>query len=111
MANNLLDINIADRMGQYNPLQNSADLRNSYELKAILKRLHQEEGQFKPADLAVNGTILMQALQIEAGPLLGELLDQAFDRVLNNIEERNTEKEILVYLKNYLKNRKTSHER
>jgi len=48
----------------------------------------------------------MQALGIAAGPLVGELLEQAFDRVLTDIPGRNTEKEILTYLKNYLKNRK-----
>ncbi|MDR0282405.1 MAG: hypothetical protein LBI53_03710 [Candidatus Peribacteria bacterium] len=87
-------------------MQNSADLRDSYELKTILKRLNQEEGQFKISDLAVNGTILMQVLGIAAGPLVGELLEQTFDWVLTDIPGRNTEKEILTYLKNYLKNRK-----
>ena len=106
MVSNLLDINIADRIGQSNPLQNSCDLRDAYELKTILEKLNQEEGQFKTSDLAVKGTLLMQELQIPAGPLVGELLEHAFDRVLTNIEERNKEKEIIVYLKNYLKNRK-----
>jgi hypothetical protein len=48
----------------------------------------------------------MKALQIPAGPLLGELLEQAFARVINDIPHRNTEAEIIPYLKNYLKNRK-----
>ena len=106
MVNNLFDINIADRIGQYNPLQNSADLRDAYELKAILGRLNKEEGQFRRSDLAVNGTVLMKELQVEAGPLLGELLEQAFDWVINDIPARNSEKEILMYLRSYLKNRK-----
>lgn len=107
MVNNLFDINIADRLWQFNPLQNSADLRDSYELKVILQKLHHEEWQFKKSDLAVNGSLLMRELQLEAGPLLGELLQQAFDWVINDIPLRNNEKEIFVYLRSYLKNKKT----
>ena len=43
MVDNLFDINIADRLGQFNPLQNSSDLTDSYELKKILKKLNKEE--------------------------------------------------------------------
>jgi hypothetical protein len=66
MVNNLFDINIADRIGQYNPLQNSADLSDSYELKHILKKLNEQEGQFKKTDLAIDGNRLMQELDIPA---------------------------------------------
>ncbi|MDR0859995.1 MAG: hypothetical protein LBO09_03255 [Candidatus Peribacteria bacterium] len=106
MVNNLFDINIADRLGQYNPLQNSSDLSDSYELKNILKKLNKQEGQFKKSDLAINGTTIITQLEITPGPLLGELLNQAFQRVINDISNRNNEKEILIYIKSYLKNRK-----
>lgn len=108
MVNNLFDINIADRLGQFNPLQNSADLSDSYELKHILKKLNKEEGQFKKSDLAIDGTVLMRELKLGPSPLLGELLQQAFEWVINDISTRNTEKEILVYLKSYQKNRRTT---
>ena len=36
MVNDLFDINIADRLGQENPLQNSSDLTDSYYLKELL---------------------------------------------------------------------------
>lgn len=42
-ANNVLDITIADRMGQYNPLQNSSDISDVHMLKAILKKLQKQE--------------------------------------------------------------------
>jgi hypothetical protein len=64
MVDNLFDINIADRLGQFNPLQNSTDLSDSYELKNILKKLNAEEGQFKKSDLAINGTALMKELKL-----------------------------------------------
>jgi hypothetical protein len=48
----------------------------------------------------------MKELKLAPWPLLWELLQQAFEWVLNDISTRNTEKEILVYLKSYIKNRK-----
>lgn len=42
-ASNVLDITIADRLGQYNPLQNSADISDIYKLKTILKKLQKQE--------------------------------------------------------------------
>jgi hypothetical protein len=70
MVNNLFDINIADRLGQGNPLQNSADLSDSYALKQILRKLNDEEGQFKKSDLHINGTTLMKELKLSPSPLL-----------------------------------------
>jgi len=55
VANNILDIAIADRLGQYNPLQNSADISDVYTLKDILKKLQKKEGQFTMKDLAIDG--------------------------------------------------------
>ncbi len=37
-AMNVLDIAMADRLGQYNPLQNSSDLSDVDKLKTILKK-------------------------------------------------------------------------
>jgi len=42
-AMNVLDIAMADRLGQYNPLQNSSDLSDVDKLKTILKKLQKEE--------------------------------------------------------------------
>ncbi|HBB04219.1 TPA: hypothetical protein DCZ39_04995 [Patescibacteria group bacterium] len=42
-AMDILDITMADRLGQYNPLQNSADLSDINKLKIILKKLQKKE--------------------------------------------------------------------
>ena len=42
-CDNILDITIADRLGQYNPLQNSSDISDIYTLKTILKKLQKQE--------------------------------------------------------------------
>ena len=54
-AINVLDIAMADRLGQYNPLQNSSDLSDVDKLKTILKKLQKEEGQFTMKQLVING--------------------------------------------------------
>jgi hypothetical protein len=54
-AMNVLDIAMADRLGQYNPLQNSSDLSDVDKLKTILKKLQKEEGQFTMKQLVING--------------------------------------------------------
>ena len=108
MVNNLFDINIADRLWQENPLQNSSDLTDSYYLKELLNQLKNSEWQFEMKDLAIDGEKLMKHFKMEPSRLVGELLRQAFDWVLTDINDRNNEKEIFNYLDNYIKNRKKS---
>ena len=108
MVNNLFDINIADRLWQENPLQNSSDLTDSYYLKELLNQLRDGEWQFEMKDLAVDGEKLMEHFKLEPSRLVWELLKQAFDWVLTDIKDRNNEKEIFTYLDNYIKNRKKS---
>ena len=108
MVNNLFDINIADRIWQENPLQNSSDVSDSYYLKELLNQLNDAEWQFELKHLAVNWEKLMKHFQISPSPLVWELLHQAFEWVLTDINDRNNEKEIYVYLENYIKNRKKS---
>ena len=105
MVNNLFDINIADRVGQANPLQNSSDLSDSLYLKELLNKLNDQEWQFEMRDLAVNWEKIMKHFQLSPCPLVGDLLRQAFDWVLTDISGRNKEKEIYTYLENYLKNK------
>ena len=106
MVNNLFDINIADRLWQENPLQNSSDLTDSYYLKKLLDQLKNSEWQFEMKDLAINGEKLMKHFKLEPSRLVWELLHQAFDWVLTDINDRNSEKEIFNYLENYIRNRK-----
>ena len=107
MVNNLFDINIADRLWQENPLQNSSDLTDSYYLKELLNQLRDWEWQFEMKDLAVDGEKLMKHFKLEPSRLVWELLNQAFDWVLTDINDRNNEKEIFNYLENYIKNKQS----
>ena len=109
MLNNLFDINIADRLWQENPLQNSSDLTDSYYLKELLKQLKDKEWQFEMKDLAVDWEKLMKHFQLDPSPLIWELLHQAFDWVLTDINDRNNEKEIFNYLENYINNKKSQN--
>lgn len=102
-VNNLLDIAIADRLGQYNPMQNSSDISDVKHLKELLKELKNDEWQFTIKNLAVNGAILMDKLEIPAGPEIGKLLKYALERVMNDIKERNNKIAIINYLKLYIK--------
>jgi hypothetical protein len=108
MVNNLFDINIADRLWQENPLQNSSDLTDSYYLKELLNQLKNSEWQFEMKDLAIDWEKLMKYFKLEPSRLVWELLRQAFEWVLTDINDRNNEKEIFNYLENYIKNRKKS---
>lgn len=98
-VNNLLDITIADRLGQYNPMQNSADITDVEELRKLLKKLQKQEWQFTQKDLQIDGKTIMEHFKLPAWPQIWELLSLAMNRVLADIKERNTEKEILTYLK------------
>lgn len=101
-VNNLLDITIADRLGQYNPMQNSWDITDIEGLRILLKQLKKEEWQFTSKDLKVDGKMLMNYFKIPAGPKVGEMLKQALERVMNDIKTRNNKEEILKYLKWYI---------
>lgn len=96
---NILDITIADRLGQMNPLQNSADISDVEWLRVMLDRLNTEEGQFTMKELKFNGKDLMKELKMTPGPQMGELLDKAFERVRDDIKGRNTKAKILAYVK------------
>lgn len=105
MVDNLLDINIADRIWQENPLQNSSDLTDSYYLKTLLREINDEEWQFEMKDLVVDGEKIMKHFQLSPSRLVWDLLHQAFEWVLTDINWRNIEKEIYIYLENYIKNK------
>lgn len=102
----LIDITIADRIGSYNPLQNSADISDVLLIRKQLKKLHKQEGQFTMKKLAVNGNDIQKSLKVVPWPLLWDLLKQAFDWVLGDVQTRNVKEKILTYLQGYLKNKK-----
>ncbi len=102
-VNNVLDITIADRRWQYNPLQNSSDITDVEKLRELLKELKDKEGQFTSKNLAINGQDIMKEFALPAGPQIWELLNKAFLWVANNIAERNQKKVILKYLHTLIK--------
>lgn len=95
---NLLDIAIADRRGQYNPLQPPA-VQWLFDLKVLADQIYNEEGRFTLKEMAINGNDLIQAFDLSPSPRLGKLLDQAFERVIEDLQQRNTKKKILDYLR------------
>lgn len=97
-AMNVLDIAMADRLGQYNPLQNSSDLSDVNKLKIILKKLQKEEGQFTMKQLVVDGWDVIKQFKLKAWPDIGMLLKKTLARVLIDIKKRNTKKEIYGFL-------------
>lgn len=103
MVNDLLDVTIADRLWQYNPMQNSSDISDVEDLRILLKQLQKEEWQFTSKDLKIDGQILMDHFKLKPGPQLWELLKQAMDRVMTDIKNRNKKTEILQYLKSLIK--------
>ena len=105
-VNNLLDITIADRLWQYNPMQNSADITDVEELRIMLKDLEKQEWQFTQKDLQIDWKKIMEHFKLKSWPQIWELLSLAMNRVLVDIKNRNTEKEILTYLKGIVKTMK-----
>lgn len=94
----LFDIAIADRLGQYNPLQVAA-IQELEELKTEAVQLYAAEGRFTMKELAIDGNEIMQEFSLAPGPQVGHLLVKAFDRVLEKVPDRNTKQQILTYLK------------
>lgn len=101
-ALDVLDICIADRMGQYNPLQWSSDVTNVYETIGQLNILHESEGQFMLKDLDIKGSDIIKHFKLKPGPEIGQLLKKAFDRVMEDIASRNNKKSIFEFLKEIL---------
>ncbi len=100
---NLLDIVIADRLWQYNPLQKLEDsLSGVYELIEILDVLDKEEWQFTLKELEINGNDIINDLEIPPGPKVKELLNNAVTWVMHDVKERNTKKKIISYLRKNL---------
>jgi hypothetical protein len=66
---NLIDLAIADRIGQMNPIQPTA-LDELLEMKKTIQKLFEAEGQFTMQQLAINGNILMETFSLSPGKLL-----------------------------------------
>lgn len=104
-VNNVFDIAIADRLWQYNPLQNSSDISDVRELKTELKRLNDKEGQFTIKNLVIDWNDIIKYFKIKAGPIVWELIQKTLNRVMDDIKYRNKKEKIMEFLKKYLKNK------
>lgn len=102
-ANNVFDITIADRLGQYNPLQNSSDISDVQNLKIILKKLQKQEWQFTMKDLAVDGSDIIKQFKLAPSATIWALLKKTLARVLVDIKWRNTKQQIFWFLSIQLK--------
>jgi len=98
-ALNVLDICIADRMGQYNPLQSSNDVGDVYKAVGGLNILHESEGQFTMKNLAIKGDDLIKKFKLKPGPEIGKYLKLAFERAMHDISKKNNKKAIFEFLK------------
>ena len=102
---NILDVTMWDRLGQYNPLQNNSDLKDILMLTGMLETIHTEEGQFTLKDLVINGNDLIKEFNLTPGTIIGELMMRAFDWVINDIAKRNHKNAIIQHLTSYLSNK------
>lgn len=96
--NNLIDVCIADRIWQYNPIQ-SNNISDVQELRELLEKINSEEWQFTMKDMVINWNDIMSHFKLDAWPVIWDLMWKAFDWVLNNVKERNDKKVILKHLK------------
>lgn len=104
-VNNVFDIAIADRLWQYNPLQNSSDISDVRELKTQLKKLNDKEWQFTIKNLAVDWNDIIKYFKLQAWPIVWEFIQKTLNRVMDDIKHRNKKEKILEFLKKYLKNK------
>lgn len=66
---NLIDLAIADRIGQMNPIQPMA-IDELEEMKITIQQLYETEGQFTMKQMLINGNILMRELSLQPGKVL-----------------------------------------
>lgn len=98
MLLNLMDIAVADRRGQFNPIQPPATAQ-LFAMKDEITHLYEEEGRFTMKDLAIDGHTVMQELSLEPWPHIGSVLEKVFQRTLSDPKERNITSVLITYLK------------
>lgn len=90
----LIDIAIADRLGQYNPLQPPA-IHELLDMQETVHSLFKNEWRFTMKNLVINGSWLMTTFDLTPWPELGDLLKRIFEWVLGDVSWRNNEKQIM----------------
>lgn len=94
--NDILDVRIGDRLG-------SGARETSWRLEEMkdrmLSQLHQP---FSITDLEINGTEIMEELSLKPGPILGKILHELFERVLEE-PELNEKEKLIELARDYIK--------
>lgn len=81
----ILDLREGDRLG-------SGARKTSWRLEEMKQRMIEQLNQpMDVRDLAINGSDLMQTFQLQPGPIIGTILHDLFERVLDNPELNNRE--------------------
>lgn len=98
MSLNLVEIAIADRKWQFNPLQSPA-IEELYDMRETLQLLHNQEWRFTTKELDITGKEIMKHYNLKPGPRVWEIISACFDRVAWDVITRNNKKTILRHLK------------
>jgi hypothetical protein len=98
---NLIDIAIADRLWQFNPLQGAA-IQELEEMKETVITLHNQEWRFTLQQLAINWNDIVSLYNLPPGPQIWEILGKCFDRVLGDVPNRNTKAMLQRHLKTFM---------
>ncbi|MEA2056375.1 MAG: HDIG domain-containing protein [Patescibacteria group bacterium] len=82
----MLAVREADRLG-------SGSRKTSWRLEELKQRIIEQLNQpFTVTDLVIDGQDLMKALELKPGPIIGNILDQLMEKVLDNPEANTKEK-------------------
>ncbi len=82
----ILDLREGDRLG-------SGARKTSWRLEELKERIVEQLNQpFDTTDLAINGNDLIGELELKPGPIIGTILDQLLEQVLENPELNSREK-------------------
>jgi len=98
---NLIDIAIADRLWQFNPLQGAA-IQELQDMKQKAITLHDQEWRFTLQQLAINWNDIVSLYNIQPGPKIWDILRNCFDWVLGDVPSRNTKSKIIGHLKTFM---------
>ncbi len=99
----LFKLRMADQYGMKNRYADSTNLRIFAErIKSFLNK----ENAYSVKDLAVDGKILQEELNIKQGPLIGKILSELLETVLDD-PSLNTKDRLLKIAENFLKNNLT----
>ncbi len=95
--NDILDVREADRLG-------SGARKSSWRLEEMKQRMIEQLHQpFSVSDLEIDGNDLMKELDLKPGKIIGEILNDLFEKVLDN-PELNSKEQLLENAKKFTPN-------